>query len=417
MTQKISAICIFFLSFLSFAQERLILNNDVFLIISNNAKVVLDNSNANAITTTGTGGNIVSEGERNQIVWEISNSTGNYVIPWATKPIIQGGNGVKIPMEMNITSAGNAGGTFNFSTYETATDANTAYPTFPTAITTMNGGSPDADQSLLVVDRFWILDNTSYTTIPDATLSFTYDDAANEIAGTNTLTETNIQAQRWSIDNTSWEALLFGSNNDVTNVTSGVLAPAADFWPVWILVDQTVPLPVVFLSQEIKIKDCANLISWKVTDETNCDFYNVMRSFDGKKWENIGKLDGSGNSSGEIDYSFIDNSHFSNASVYYQIKQVDFDGKINSFSKMAANSICSESDQPVIFPNPTKENLNIKSIKEGELKLYDLTGRLVLNNQLLPTINTFDVSSFSKGIYTSHITVGVKEYIQKILID
>ncbi len=413
----ISTLIILIFPILVSSQERLILNDNVFLIISNNAKVVLDNSNPNAITLAGTGGNIVSEGERNQLVWEISNSTGNYIIPWTTKPIVQGGNGVKIPMEMNITSAGNAGGTFNFSTYETATDANTAYPTFPTAVTTMNGGSPDADQSLMVVDRFWILDNTTYTTIPDATLSFTYDDAANEIAGANTLTEANLQAQRWSIANTSWEGLLFGATNTATNITSGVSAPAADFWPVWVLVDQTVPLPVNFLGQEISNKECNNNISWKVSNETNCDYYEISRSFDGNKWEEIAIISGSGTSIGVIDYEYNDFTHFTNGLVYYQINQVDFNGKKYAFEKIISESVCSESEDPIIFPNPTKGSINIKTIKEGELKLYDVTGRIVLNEILLPTVNTFELSNFSKGIYTSHIKLGLKEYIQKILID
>ena len=121
---------------------------------------------------------------------------------------------------MNLNIAGNAGGRFVFSTYETATDLNTVYPTYPTAITSMT--SPNlgmADGSLYVVDRFWILDNTSYTTIPSAILSFTYDDAANEIGGTNLLTESNLRAKRWNTNTSSWELALFGTTNTTNKNT------------------------------------------------------------------------------------------------------------------------------------------------------------------------------------------------------
>ncbi len=42
------------------SQSRLVLNNNVYAVITNSANLVVDNSNSNAIVTTGTGGNILS---------------------------------------------------------------------------------------------------------------------------------------------------------------------------------------------------------------------------------------------------------------------------------------------------------------------------------------------------------------------
>ena len=41
-----------------YAQARLVLNNNGYINIENSAYLVVDNNNANAITTLGTGGNL-----------------------------------------------------------------------------------------------------------------------------------------------------------------------------------------------------------------------------------------------------------------------------------------------------------------------------------------------------------------------
>lgn len=396
-----------------FSQARLVLNDNVFLVISNNSKVVLENPNPNALTVGGAGANIISEGENNQIIWDIGATTGNYVIPWTTRPVVQGGNGVKIPMSMNLTGAGDAGGLFEFSTYETATDLNTAYPTYPTAVTTMDNNSVDA--SLFVVDRFWILNNQSYVTKPNATLSFTYDDNANEIAGTNTLVEANLQAQRWNITATSWESLLFGTTNTATNVTSNVVAPAADFWPVWILVDQTIPLPVALKYQKVDNMNCLNVISWATANEENCSHYDIYKSYDAQDWKKIGQVNGSGTSSSEKEYSFQDSDIEINGYIYYQIVQYDFDGKSIKFDKIGKNSLCNDNFEPIVYPNPAQNVLYIKSNKGGKLKIYDETGRLVMVSELNELTNTIDIEKFAIGVYNLSIETNAKTYNHKII--
>lgn len=403
-------------AFGSFSQGRMVINNNAFVIISNSAKVVLENSATNAITVAGTGANIVSEGQNNQIIWKIGNTTGNYMIPWTTKPVVQGGNGTKIPMNMNITSAGNAAGRFVFSTYETATDNNTAYPTYPTAITQMNSAAlGGADGALYVVDRFWILDNTSYATIPDATLSFAYDDAANEIAGSNTITEANLRAQRWNISTTDWEALLFGNTNAATNVTSNVNAVAADFWPVWILVDLTVPLPVELINQNIANNDCINTITWSLESESNVSHYNINRSYDGINWTQISTVDAVKNSFSQNTYYVRDSTFESNGIIYYQISQVDLNGKVNKFEPMGKSSFCRENEEPVLYPNPIQNTLIVKTVNPAKLKVFDSTGKLVLYYELNEIQNNIDVSFLATGVYSAVISTEKNDYFQKLV--
>jgi len=50
------------------------------MVIGNGYYIVVGNSATNAITTLGTGGNIISEGEFNRLKWNIGISSGIYII-------------------------------------------------------------------------------------------------------------------------------------------------------------------------------------------------------------------------------------------------------------------------------------------------------------------------------------------------
>jgi hypothetical protein len=129
------AIILFFSLGQTFAQGRIVFN-DGYMVIDNGARVVVDNGNANAISTTAAGGNVISEDEDDKIIWNIGTNTGTYTIPYTTRPAVQGGNDIKIPFSMNLTSAGTGSGRFELSTYETATDANGPFPSYVTNVAT-----------------------------------------------------------------------------------------------------------------------------------------------------------------------------------------------------------------------------------------------------------------------------------------
>lgn len=211
-------------------QNRLVLNQNVYLTISNGANVVLDNASDNAITILGSGGNIVSEGELNVVKWNIGTSTGNYIIPFTTN------TGTKIPLAVNIINAGVGGaGSVLFATYETITDSNTVYPS---DVNNMGSGC-SSNNSLFAVDRFWHIDAQNYTTKPTPSITFTYNDASNEIGGSNTIIETHLKAERFNPNTNTWETpqKLYGTNNANLNTVSAVAPLPSDFYKSWTLVD------------------------------------------------------------------------------------------------------------------------------------------------------------------------------------
>ncbi len=218
----------------------LVLNNNVYITLTNSVNLVVDNSNTNAVIVMG-GGNIISEGEFNILKWNIGTSTGNYVVPFTTNSLI------KIPLAVNLTSPGTSAGSIIFSTYETATDVNTAYPS---DVTNMNSNCTTGN-ALYAIDRFWRIDAGGYTTKPTPVINFGYNDATNEIGGSNTITESMLKAQRFNSTTNLWETptKLYGIDNPVLNTVNGVSVSPVDFFKSWTLIDTAImSLPVGIIS-------------------------------------------------------------------------------------------------------------------------------------------------------------------------
>ncbi len=63
------------------AQGHIHISDNAFINISNGGFLVLDNNEVDALVTSGSGGNILSEGEDNKIRWYVGSNTGTYTIP------------------------------------------------------------------------------------------------------------------------------------------------------------------------------------------------------------------------------------------------------------------------------------------------------------------------------------------------
>ena len=84
------------------------------------------------------------------------------------------------------------------------------------------------------------------------------------------------------------------------------------------------PLPIELVNFEAKAELGFVALDWTTASETNCNEYAVLRSVDGELFEEIGVIAGSGTSTVEHQYSFIDDAPITGM-TYYKLKQVDYD--------------------------------------------------------------------------------------------
>jgi hypothetical protein len=381
-----------------FSQSRLVLKDDAYLVLNTSSTtdsvfVVLDNGNANALSTSGTGGNIITKHEKNQIKWNIGTNTGTYTVPYTTATNASNDNGnnkaseSKTPLDVTIDVAGTGSGNIKFSSYtdNTATNNYLASDYKPSDVTDMNNSSA-ADNSANVVDRFWIMDANGYTAKPDVTLSFTYDDQEAESDPNNTLSEADIFPQRWNSTASSWsDVTLSGTLNTTANTLSAVTVTKANFFRSWALVSSVIPLPIELISFDPKCIDNQTVIKWTTAAEINNSHFEIQHSTDGDSWSTIDSVQGAGNSASVINYEHPVKVNSNQEVDYYRLKQVDYDG--TSAHSDIKPCICDGGlEITSLYPNPSDGEVNIliNSTEGGtlSLKIYDTLGKLIVNDVL-----------------------------------
>src|SRR6185436_5233689 len=266
---------------------------------------------------------------------------------------------------------------------------NTPYPLIPVTVSHVRNNL-NMDNSANTVDRFWQIDPTGN---PVATLTFTYAPSENAANG-----NINMRAQRWNLPQEAWENPLAGQVNPTSQ--SVLVSNVTTFGP-WAIAAEDFPLPVELVSFTASVIDNKEVLcKWITASEINNDYFTVERSKNGNEFEEVGKVDGAGNSTAVLNYSLTDYKPYTGIS-YYRLKQTDFNGDY-FYSQVVAVTIFENASDILIYPNPSNGIFNI--IKNNmdipvELFMYDMEGRLVWKNHLLDLSMQIDIQNFGKGIY------------------
>lgn len=184
----------------------------------------------------------------------------------------------------------------------------------------------------------------------------------------------------------------------VTAITNG-----RRFTLATINITQT-PLPVKLVSFSASVSQGQVNLDWETASELNNDYFQVQRSANGKEWEDLTKVNGSGNSNENIAYSAVDELPH-NGTSYYRLKQVDFDGKYE-YSIVESVSV---NYHNTLFPNPTIGNVILTSHRDDnnldldQIQVYSLSGVLVNDKVVIKILSgtqlEIDLSSLPAGIY------------------
>ena len=380
--KNLLTIIFLFLALISNAQVIIKIQDGTFIKLSGGSQIIVSNPSVNPIRKTGNSGGIWTPSENEKIVVDVSNSTGQFNIPFVSSV------GNTIPFDYTITTAGSSGGRILFSTYETGND-NLPYPTGVT-----NVGFNGVDNSDMVIDRFWSIDVINYTTKPKGTYTFTYDD--NDLVG-NTINEPSLFVQRWNDVNNLWGDWLYSPlTNPITNTIEIIISNPQDQYKVWTAVDQGQPLPIELVSFKT---DCgSNKIEWLTATETNNEWFILQGTNDAINFTNLDTIPGAGNSNQMLYYSVpILDWEYS----YFRLQQIDFDGKSeNSFiiAGCPQNGIL----EPILFPNPNNGQFVIKHNSTYTFEVFDMIGKRVWSERS-NRIN-FDLNQLSDGKYFIRLT-------------
>ncbi len=149
-------------------------------------------------------------------------------------------------------------------------------------------------------------------------------------------------------------------------------------------------LPVSLTFFRAKVQGAEVLLEWETAEEINNDFFTIERSGDGRKFEKIATIPGSGNSQRPISYSFTDPFPLPEIS-YYRLRQTDFDGQFEVFKAVAVSLEASleTSQAPSISkvaPNPFQSSFRVDftvaTSGTALIQLMNTRGRVVASEEV-----------------------------------
>jgi len=186
-------------------------------------------------------------------------------------------------------------------------------------------------------------------------------------------------------------------------------------------------VPVEFVSFSATAQNGKVDLAWQTASETNNKGFEVERSLDNENFSTVGYVDGRGTTTQTSIYNFTDKFDV-NGTVYYRLKQIDFDGT-TAFSNTieVESNLITGFEMFQNYPNPFNPSTTIKfTVAEtgmASLKVFNVTGELVANlfNQTVEkgtvyTVN-FDASKLNSGVYFAQLSQGSNVKNIKLILN
>ncbi|AKD05511.1 hypothetical protein PKOR_04225 [Pontibacter korlensis] len=187
------------------------------------------------------------------------------------------------------------------------------------------------------------------------------------------------------------------------------------------------PLPVELASFDGKVTQSGIQLEWVTASEENNSKFEVEHSADGTTFEQIGKVDGHGNSSITIEYDYLDSYPLPGLN-YYRLRQVDFDGRYEFSNVISVNAPeRAQSLQVTLSPNPCRGDdcqLSIASVapwQQVRVQLQDLTGRVVFEQILKDSMEKLQLTQQQlqnlRGIFILSAEAGAEVVRQRVVLE
>ena len=186
-------------------------------------------------------------------------------------------------------------------------------------------------------------------------------------------------------------------------------------------------LPVTLSSISASPNDNSVLVRWTTSSEFNNVGFEVQRSTNGSSgWSAIGFVNGAGNSTTTLHYSFID-ANLAPGRYYYRLKQIDIDRRFAYSAIVSATldgkgTFTLEQNFPNPFNNETLVRFTLARRSKVNLSLFDMNGKLV---KVLVSESkdsgthaiTFNSGTLTSGLYYYKIQAGEFTAVKKMIIQ
>jgi len=168
-------------------------------------------------------------------------------------------------------------------------------------------------------------------------------------------------------------------------------------------------LPVQLGDFTGKVAASANVLTWTTLSELNTEFFQLEKSSDGQRWQELGRVEAVGNSNTLEAYEYV---HSNPGKVeYYRLRVVDFDGYEELSNVIRLERSAYDQRSLNIYPNPVNNVLYYDYISPNSesvaIQVTDVNGKLISTAKLDAVIGLnqsyFDVTDLTNGVYFIHI--------------
>ncbi len=168
------------------------------------------------------------------------------------------------------------------------------------------------------------------------------------------------------------------TGNNEGSLLSGNISPGTAITALGVgSVNATLPVTLGMFSAKFEA-NTAHLY-WDTYSEKNNEYFQILRSSNSKDWQPIGRVNGTGTSSGKNSYQFTDSKPLAGIS-YYRLRQFDFDGTSMLSSIRSVRNPKETAKQLHVYPNPTSGRLTMELPATGKIEKVTLLN--MIGNQV-----------------------------------
>lgn len=184
--------------------------------------------------------------------------------------------------------------------------------------------------------------------------------------------------------------------------------------------DASALLPVEWLFFTAQTEGLTIQLKWATATESGNAYFAIERSSNnGISWEEIGRVSGSGDRQDPMAYQFRDQWPPAVQTVFYRLRQVDFDGQF-AFSTIVAVQTTEENTlaAPRIYPNPARDFVSVQLAPGVEIlgaRLINSVGQVVRLSVSAPQSMPLP-AYLPAGIYTLELQSATHTYRLPLLI-
>lgn len=167
-------------------------------------------------------------------------------------------------------------------------------------------------------------------------------------------------------------------------------------------------------------------LNWKVINNETIGSFLIERSYDGKFFTDVSRIEANNEIHGEMTYYSFDEPRVQKGQiVYYNLKLLNRDGEI-MYSRIFSLFIPSPFDKDlIIFPNPVREkniqlSINSGGNTTGDIHIMDQQGKIVMRRKESlnrgRNLSTISLPTQQTGIYYVIVRANNKIYREKIVV-